>query len=127
VLDFYREEYSAEVDTDTSHTLLLTRSHAYAWKHTTVQPSTAYIFACPEQPDATDSAFGSFVPNENREPGLLVINNAGDIRHWDSVLLGLSGAERFNELSMPLSTNEVVTGLFRCAVSSHSLTSIQVL
>lgn len=115
-IDFNVDEYAAHIDSETSHTLVVTPSAAYAWKHTTVRPSTCYIFPCSSNEVTSETTLGCFVPFENREPGLLLASTSGDIRFWDSILLGLSTTKGFYSLQMSLSANEVLTGVFRCAV-----------
>lgn len=53
----------------------------------------------------------------SREPGLILISTAGEIRLWDSVGIGLAGGDRYSTTYLELISEDIVTGLKRVDVS----------
>lgn len=52
----------------------------------------------------------------SREPGLILVSSTGELRLWDSIGIGLAGAERFSSTKVDLAENEVISGLDRIEV-----------
>jgi len=76
--------------------------------------------------DRVVTSYASFVPyGAVREPGLVATSGQGEIRFWDSIGTGLSGAEHYHALQIDLAENEFVTGLSRYDVSPfYSLSGV---
>jgi len=53
-----------------------------------------------------------------REPGLILVSRSGELRLWESIGVGLSGAEGFATTQLPLLPDEEVLGVHHCDVSS---------
>ncbi|KIJ44042.1 hypothetical protein M422DRAFT_30592 [Sphaerobolus stellatus SS14] len=76
---------------------------------------TCYMFPVPP-PDPSNSyltlPFASLVSfGASREPGLILVSSSGEVRFWDSIGIGLAGAERFSTAKIDILENEVVQGL----------------
>ncbi|KZT42039.1 hypothetical protein SISSUDRAFT_1125969 [Sistotremastrum suecicum HHB10207 ss-3] len=118
--DFYHEEYKAYIDPATSHTVLISPTTTWVWRHGQNVPSTCYIFPTPaSKTSGPHSASGCLVPNGNREPGLLLISPSGEARFWDSLSYGLSGAERFYTAQVLAPTDGIVSGIYRYTDSTY--------
>ncbi len=63
--------------------------------------------------------FHALVPfGSQREPGLIVSSNIGQIRFWDSIGMGLAGGDNFSFSLLNLESGENVTSLTRADVRS---------
>ena len=57
---------------------------------------TCYIFSCPQDYISPRPPLHGLVPQgPSREPGLILISPAGQIRFWDSISMGLAGGDNF--------------------------------
>jgi hypothetical protein len=57
---------------------------------------TCYIFSCPQDYRSPRPPLHALVPQgPSREPGLILISPAGQIRFWDSISMGLAGGDNF--------------------------------
>ncbi|CAE6392599.1 unnamed protein product [Rhizoctonia solani] len=86
---------------------------------------TCYIFPTPrEAKNATHTLLPnvSLIPyGASREPGLLIVSTAGEVRIWESINAGLAGAEHFYTTSASLSGGEYISSLYRCEASFYIL------
>lgn len=77
--------------------------------------------------------FASLVPSPSqtrqqqsqREPGLLVVNNTGEITFWDAISLSLSGVDRFKSASVPLHEGELLRHLVLLSPTTYILSTSQ--
>lgn len=104
----------------TSYALVLSVQTCFVWKIDMQNPfhfPTCYIFPAPspEQPSSHDTLpYASLVPfGTSREPGLILVSSSGEVRLWDSIGIGLAGAERFSSNKVVLNEGETVSGLER--------------
>ncbi|KAH9952015.1 hypothetical protein B0H21DRAFT_800355 [Amylocystis lapponica] len=116
--DFYRDAYTGDVDPSTGYALVASRETCFVWKFAQALSGTptCYIFTCPvdEYPTVMVTPFHALVPyGQSREPGLILSSTAGQIRFWDSLGMGLAGADNFSFLSLNLEDEECVTTLTR--------------
>lgn len=82
---------------------------------------TCYIFSTPCEETANTAPFSALVPyGPSREPGLVLVSPLGQIRFWDSIGLGLAGADHFSTYSLELHGQSVTT-FVRVDVSSRLL------
>ncbi|GJJ12103.1 hypothetical protein Clacol_006344 [Clathrus columnatus] len=118
-----RDIFAGTVDVlqdKTSYGIVLSVQTCFVWKidmQTTSHSPTCYIFpvppADPSLPYPT-VPYASFVPfGPSREPGLILVSGSGELRFWDSIGIGLAGAERFSSTKVDLIENDFVTGLER--------------
>ena len=67
--------------------------------------------------------YHALVPfGSQREPGLIVSSNIGQIRFWDSIGMGLAGGDNFSFSQLTLEQGENVTSLTRADVSANTVT-----
>ncbi|KIK57777.1 hypothetical protein GYMLUDRAFT_45965 [Collybiopsis luxurians FD-317 M1] len=114
--DFYRDAYSGEIDTLTGFALVASMKTCFVWQHALAVKGipTCYIFTCPYDYNQTNPPFHSLVPwGSGREPGLILISTAGEVRFWDSVGIGLAGGDRYSTIHLGLASEDIVTGLKR--------------
>lgn len=81
---------------------------------------TCYIFSCPTDafPPPMTTPFHALVPyGPQREPGLIVSSNIGQVRFWDSIGMGLAGGDNYTLSNLDLKEGECVTSLIRVDVS----------
>ena len=66
--------------------------------------------------------FHALVPyGPQREPGLIIASNVGQIRFWDSNGMGLAGGDNFSYSNLNLEQAESVTSLARADVGIFRL------
>ena len=102
--------------------------------------ATTYTFPLPPQAALPPNVqvfsplpFASLVPSPSqtrqqqgqREPGLLVVSNTGEITFWDQISLSLSGVDRFKSASAPLNPGELVRDLVLLAPTTYLLSTSQ--
>ncbi|KAF8710546.1 Non-repetitive/WGA-negative nucleoporin C-terminal, partial [Rhizoctonia solani] len=139
-----RNASTGQVDILTGYSFLVTKKTCFVWNPTKARgfarylnfPSepplqrshgspTCYIFPTPrENKDATHTLLPnvSLIPyGASREPGLLIVSTAGEIRIWESINAGLAGAEHFYTTSASLSGGEYISSLYRCEASFYIL------
>ncbi|KAH7871806.1 uncharacterized protein C8R40DRAFT_532912 [Lentinula edodes] len=120
--DFYRDVYSGEIDTLTGFALIASMKTCFVWQHAMAVKGTptCYIFTCPYDFNQTSPPFHSLVPwGSSREPGLILISTAGEIRLWDSVGIGLAGGDRYSTTYLELVSEDIVTGLKRVDTQTY--------
>ncbi|KAJ3847514.1 hypothetical protein EV368DRAFT_76646 [Lentinula lateritia] len=120
--DFYRDVYSGEIDTLTGFALIVSMKTCFVWQHAMAVKGipTCYIFTCPYDLNQTSPPFHSLVPwGSSREPGLILISTAGEIRLWDSVGIGLAGGDRYSTTYLELISEDIVTGLKRVDTQTY--------
>ncbi|KAJ3934928.1 MAG: hypothetical protein NXY57DRAFT_593318 [Lentinula lateritia] len=120
--DFYRDVYSGEIDTLTGFALVASMKTCFVWQHAMAVKGipTCYIFTCPYDFNQTSPPFHSLVPwGSSREPGLILISTAGEIRLWDSVGIGLAGGDRYSTTYLELISEDIVTGLKRVDTQTY--------
>lgn len=67
--------------------------------------------------------FHALVPfGSQREPGLIVCSNIGQVRFWDSIGMGLAGGDNFSFSVLSLVEGENVTNLVRADVRHEPCT-----
>ncbi|KAI0748169.1 Non-repetitive/WGA-negative nucleoporin C-terminal-domain-containing protein [Daedaleopsis nitida] len=81
--DFYREGYTGDVDPVTGFAVVASLETCFVWKYS------------------------------QREPGLIVSSNIGQIRFWDSIGMGLAGGDNFSFSQLSMEQGENVTSLTR--------------
>ncbi|KAH9856929.1 Non-repetitive/WGA-negative nucleoporin C-terminal-domain-containing protein [Lenzites betulinus] len=116
--DFYRDAYTGDVDTLTGFAVVASLRTCFVWKYSQALTGTptCYIFGCPKEPYPPPMAtpFHALVPfGAQREPGLIVCSNIGQIRFWDSIGMGLAGGDNFSFSLLELVEGENVTNLVR--------------
>ncbi|KAI0831351.1 hypothetical protein BC628DRAFT_1311430 [Trametes gibbosa] len=116
--DFYRDAYTGDVDTLTGFAVVASLRTCFVWKYSQALTGTptCYIFSCPREADPPPMAtpFHALVPfGLQREPGLIVCSNIGQVRFWDSIGMGLAGGDNFSSSLLPLAQSENVTNLVR--------------
>ncbi|KAF5377077.1 hypothetical protein D9757_007737 [Collybiopsis confluens] len=114
--DFYREPYAGEIDTLTGFALVASMKTCFVWQHALSVKGipTCYIFTCPYDYNQINPPFHSLVPwGSGREPGLILVSTAGEVRFWDSVGMGLAGGDRYSTIHIALASEDIVTGLKR--------------
>lgn len=98
-------------------------------------PPTVHVFGSP--PTTSDTASPPHVillpleANTSNEPALLLVSPTGHFRFWPSIYLGLSGADRFVEETLPLakahsSKQEEIITIAEVLIPSLALTSINI-
>ncbi|KAF9075250.1 hypothetical protein BDP27DRAFT_40146 [Rhodocollybia butyracea] len=120
--DFYRDLYSGEIDTLTGFALVASVKTCFVWQHALAVKGipTCYIFTCPHDYDQTSPPFHSLVPwGSGREPGLILISTAGEVRFWDSVGIGLAGGDRYSTTYLGLDSEDIVTGFKRIDTQTY--------
>ena len=64
--------------------------------------------------------FHALVPfGAQREPGLIISSNIGQIKFWDSIAMGLAGGDNYTFLLLGLQESENVTSLTRADVRTR--------
>ncbi|KAI0807541.1 hypothetical protein C8Q74DRAFT_1213431 [Fomes fomentarius] len=116
--DFYREGYTGDVDPVTGFAVVASLDTCFVWKYSQALTGTptCYIFECPHEPypPPMTTPFHALVPfGSQREPGLIVSSNIGQIRFWDSIGMGLAGGDNFSFSLLNLESGENVTSLTR--------------
>ncbi|KAI0636924.1 Non-repetitive/WGA-negative nucleoporin C-terminal-domain-containing protein [Trametes polyzona] len=116
--DFFRDAYTGDVDTLTGFAVVASLRTCFVWKYSQALTGTptCYIFNCPRDPYPPPMAtpFHALVPfGSQREPGLIVCSNIGQIRFWDSIGMGLAGGDNFSFSLLNLEQGENVTNLVR--------------
>ncbi|KAK0469814.1 Non-repetitive/WGA-negative nucleoporin C-terminal-domain-containing protein [Desarmillaria tabescens] len=117
--DFYGGTYTGGIDTLTGFALVASKQTCYVWQHSQAirGTPTCYIFRCPEDSNQTSPPFYGLIPYSSystaREPGLILMSPAGEIRMWDSIGIGLAGGDHFSSVTLSLSPDELVTNLVR--------------
>ncbi|KAJ3744726.1 Non-repetitive/WGA-negative nucleoporin C-terminal-domain-containing protein [Lentinula detonsa] len=120
--DFYRDVYSGEIDTLTGFALVASMKTCFVWQHAMAVKGipTCYIFTCPYDVNQTNPPFHSLVPwGSGREPGLILLSTAGEIRFWDSVGIGLAGGDRYSTTYLELKAEGLVTGMKRVDTQTY--------
>ncbi|KAF8892544.1 Non-repetitive/WGA-negative nucleoporin C-terminal-domain-containing protein [Infundibulicybe gibba] len=120
--DFYGDAYSGDIDTLTGFALVASIQTCFVWQHAQAVKGTptCYIFACPQDYNQTMPPFHGLVPyGSSREPGLILVTSAGEIRFWDSIGIGLAGGEHFTTTDLGLSSDEQVTNFMRCDAQTY--------
>ncbi|KAF8522246.1 Non-repetitive/WGA-negative nucleoporin C-terminal-domain-containing protein [Hysterangium stoloniferum] len=103
-----------------SYGVIVSVQTCFVWKidfQSAFHSPTCYIFPVPP-PDLSSTymtvPFASLVSfGSSREPGLIMVSDSGEIRFWDSIGIGLAGAERFSTTRVDLAVDEMVCGLER--------------
>ncbi|KAI0362165.1 hypothetical protein OH77DRAFT_1515456 [Trametes cingulata] len=116
--DFYRDAYTGDVDTVTGFAVVASLHTCFVWKYSQALTGTptCYIFGCPREanPPPMATPFHALVPfGSQREPGLIICSNVGQIRFWDSIGMGLAGGDNFSFSTLGLEEGENVTSLVR--------------
>ncbi|KAI0670336.1 Non-repetitive/WGA-negative nucleoporin C-terminal-domain-containing protein [Trametes maxima] len=116
--DFLRDAYTGDVDTLTGFAVVASLRTCFVWKYSQALTGTptCYIFGCPREPYPPPMAtpFHALVPfGTQREPGLIICSNIGQIRFWDSIGMGLAGGDNFSFSLLDLVEGENVTNLVR--------------
>ncbi|KAL7283436.1 hypothetical protein ACG7TL_002866 [Trametes sanguinea] len=116
--DFYRDAYTGDVDTSTGFAVVASLRTCFVWQYSQALTGTptCYIFGCPREPNPPPMAtpFHALVPfGPQREPGLIICSNIGQIRFWDSIGMGLAGGDNFSFSMLDLTEGENVTNLVR--------------
>ncbi|KAF8798054.1 hypothetical protein BYT27DRAFT_7203757 [Phlegmacium glaucopus] len=96
--DFNKDLYSGEIDTLTGFALVTSVQTCFVWQHAQARKGvpTCYIFSCPQDYRSPRPPLHALVPQgPSREPGLILISPAGQIRFWDSISMGLAGGDNF--------------------------------
>ncbi|KAJ6596941.1 hypothetical protein DFH09DRAFT_1403501 [Mycena vulgaris] len=124
--DFYADAYSGVIDTLTGFALVASGQTCFVWQHAQAVRGTptCYIFSCPQDYDRTNPPFHELVPYTTaREPGLILVSLAGQIRFWDSIGIGLAGGQNYSTTDLNLSSDEVVTNLVRADPQKYILST----
>ncbi|CDO69523.1 hypothetical protein BN946_scf184785.g28 [Trametes cinnabarina] len=116
--DFYRDAYTGDVDTLTGFAVVASLRTCFVWQYSQALTGTptCYIFGCPRDlnPLPMATPFHALVPfGPQREPGLIICSNIGQIRFWDSIGMGLAGGDNFSFSLLELGEGENVTNLIR--------------
>ncbi|KAJ8487889.1 hypothetical protein ONZ51_g3889 [Trametes cubensis] len=116
--DFFRDAYTGDVDTLTGFAVVASLRTCFVWKYSQALTGTptCYIFGCPREayPPPMATPFHALVPfGSQREPGLIICSNIGQIRFWDSIGMGLAGGDNFSFTLLELGEGENVTNLIR--------------
>ncbi|KAH9900978.1 Non-repetitive/WGA-negative nucleoporin C-terminal-domain-containing protein [Cubamyces lactineus] len=116
--DFFRDAYTGDVDTLTGFAVVASLRTCFVWKYSQALTGTptCYIFGCPREayPPPMATPFHALVPfGSQREPGLIICSNIGQIRFWDSIGMGLAGGDNFSFTLLELEEGENVTNLVR--------------
>ncbi|CAE6375959.1 unnamed protein product [Rhizoctonia solani] len=120
-----RNASTGQVDVLTGYSFLVTKKTCFVWNPTKRSHGspTCYIFPTPRE---TKNPTHTLLPNvslipygASREPGLLIVSTAGEIRIWESINAGLAGAEHFYTTSASLSGGEYISSLYRCEASFY--------
>ncbi|OCH94941.1 hypothetical protein OBBRIDRAFT_788678 [Obba rivulosa] len=116
--DFNRDAYSGDVDPLTGFALVASAETCFVWNYSQALTGTptCYIFVCPQDVEPTSMAtpLHALVPyGPSREPGLILISPAGNVRFWDNIAMGLAGGDNGLGLSLDLNGSEKVTTLTR--------------
>ncbi|KAI0374941.1 hypothetical protein BV20DRAFT_934524 [Pilatotrama ljubarskyi] len=116
--DFYRDAYTGDVDTLTGFAVVASLRTCFVWKYSQALTGTptCYIFGCPKEayPPPMATPFHALVPfGTQREPGLIICSNIGQIRFWDSIGMGLAGGDNFSFSLLDLEEGENVTSFVR--------------
>ncbi|KWU46470.1 methyltransferase type 11 [Rhodotorula sp. JG-1b] len=139
--DPYTRPVKGTLDPITGFGLLVSSEWCYVWNAASRTPSaTTYTFPLPPQAALPPNVqvfsplpFASLVPSPSqtrqqqgqREPGLLVVSNTGEITFWDQISLSLSGVDRFKSASAPLNPGELVRDLVLLAPTTYLLSTSQ--
>ncbi|EJF65900.1 hypothetical protein DICSQDRAFT_49916 [Dichomitus squalens LYAD-421 SS1] len=116
--DFFREGYTGDVDPVTGFAVVASLTTCFVWKYSQALTGTptCYIFSCPldVSPPPMTTPFHALVPfGAQREPGLIISSNIGQVKFWDSIAMGLAGGDNYTFLLLGLQTGENVTSLAR--------------
>ncbi|CAL1704556.1 unnamed protein product [Somion occarium] len=116
--NFYRDAYTGDIDTLTGFALVASAETCFVWNYSQALAGTptCYIFGCPQEGISMtmSTPFHALVPyGPSREPGLILMNSAGQIRFWESLASGLAGGEHWTASTLDLYDEESVTTLTR--------------
>ncbi|KAG8998690.1 hypothetical protein FRB93_013469 [Tulasnella sp. JGI-2019a] len=116
--DFQEDAWSGAIDATTGYAFVMSNSVCFAWCYRTMSVlPTCYIFPTPRDVNIERSRLtpvAEFVPYDGaREPGLLVVSPSGEIRYWESVDAGLSGAEKYHQSQVNMDQTEYVKTVYR--------------
>ncbi|KZV86547.1 hypothetical protein EXIGLDRAFT_840672 [Exidia glandulosa HHB12029] len=121
--DLYGDQFSGTVDALTGYALLVSPHTVFVWqpKATTRGSITCYLFPSPGLAPRSTAPTHLTLPVASlvhygplREPGLILISQTGELRFWESIGVGLSGAEGFVSNQLMLQSGEQVVALHRC-------------
>jgi len=124
--DFSRQAWSGHIDHITGYGFVLSPTTCFVWRSPTATSdafsTTCYIFPAPQAEvqgtisyDALPVA--TLVSNGvSQEPGLIVGSATGEIRFWDNISTGLSGADNYHSVLLPLLDGERLSSLYSCEV-----------
>ncbi|EJD52940.1 hypothetical protein AURDEDRAFT_110780 [Auricularia subglabra TFB-10046 SS5] len=132
--DLYGDQFSGTVDGVTGHALLVSPHTAFVWlptKQASARTSlTCYLFPTPGLSARATAPTHLTLPVASlvhygplREPGLILISKTGELRFWESIGVGLSGAEGFAAQQIPLQVGEEIVALHRCDHLVHVASS----
>ncbi|RPD66182.1 hypothetical protein L227DRAFT_539315 [Lentinus tigrinus ALCF2SS1-6] len=126
--DFFREGYTGDVDPTTGFAVVASLETCFVWKYSQALTGTptCYIFGCPhdDSPPPMTTPFHALVPyGLQREPGLIVSSNIGQIRFWDSIGMGLAGGDNFSYSALNLEQGEHVTSLTRADPQTYIIST----
>ncbi|TDL24789.1 hypothetical protein BD410DRAFT_813702 [Rickenella mellea] len=114
--DFTRDAFTGDVDTSTGYSLIASSETCFVWQHAQnlLGTPTCYIFPCPTDYPHAAPPFASLVSfGTAREPALVLLSPAGELRFWDSIGLGLTGGEHTDSSQLELVSSEIITSLTR--------------
>ncbi|KAF9476583.1 methyltransferase type 11 [Pholiota conissans] len=125
--DFNKDPYSGEIDTITGFALIVSVQTCFVWQHAQAIKGipTCYIFSCPRDIRFRRPPFHSLVPQgPAREPGLILVSSAGQIRFWESIGIGLAGGDNFVASQLEgMEYEEEVTNLIRADAQTYILST----
>lgn len=127
--DLSLDAFDGFVDDTTGFAVVVSNNTCFLWSCATrdAGSATCYLFPNPEISLQGEEALTllpsiSLVPyGPTREPGLIACSATGEIRFWNSVATGLTGAEKYQLTQLTLSKNELVNRLYRCEVRFSAL------
>ncbi|GAA5989361.1 hypothetical protein JCM10908_001278 [Rhodotorula pacifica] len=139
--DPYTQPVKGLLDPITGFGLLVSNDYCYVWNAGSRTPSaTTYTFPLPAQAPLPPNVkvfsplpFASLVPSPSqthqqqgqREPGLLVVSNTGDVTFWEAISQSLSGVDRYKSASAPLHEGELVRDLVLLSPTTYLLSTSQ--
>lgn len=120
ILDFSREPFTGDVDTTNNFCYIASSQTCFVWKYsqTLLGMPTCHIFPCAANTSTLSSPFVCLPSlGPSREPALLLLSTAGEIRFWNSIGMGLTGGDHWDASFLDLNEDEFVTSFTKARVS----------
>ncbi|KAH7107498.1 Non-repetitive/WGA-negative nucleoporin C-terminal-domain-containing protein [Auriculariales sp. MPI-PUGE-AT-0066] len=122
--DLYGDQFTGTVDSITGYAFVVSPHTIFVWlppKPTSRAAITCYMFPAPGTSRGSSIRIHLSLPVASlvyygpmREPGLMLISKTGELRFWESIGVGLSGAEGFTTTKLTLLPEEEILELQHC-------------